>query len=484
MKSLIMKPLLVFCCLFALQIMPAGATHLRVSGLAVELPAAGEKTGFIRCTLTWDNAWRDDYNHDAAWVFLKFQPADAQYNSRHLAIQPGGHVLLEKPADGPEPQFTLAGDGTGLFVFCAEKYRGPVRWTLRLAFDASSVANFDLKNGEWSVHALEMVFSPASPLTVGDPDSLSWQAGGFYRSGANGQPDGLYRIEREDQPIAVGESPGALNYRARNPEYQGDRQGPVPPAFPKGVVAFYCMKYEITQGQYADFLNALGQQATYFRANFSGKGYAESRGSIGFDGQRYTAQSPDRPLNFVSWDDGCAYLDWAGLRPMTELEYEKACRGSETPLAHEFPWGTADKKLLARFVDLDDELKFRPGTDESFGGSDRRAVLGAGRCGALDLAGSLWERVVSIGHPAGRAYTGSHGDGRLDGYGFATNTDWPRGDDERTGGYGYRGGGYYEHGKPAGDFNPHSPVGWRNFAAWAGGPRSIAYGFRGVRSGN
>ena len=32
------------------------------------------------------------------------------------------------------------------------------------------------------------------------------------------------------------------------------------------------------------------------------------------------------PLH-ISWSDMSAYLDWSGLRPMTELEYEKACRG-------------------------------------------------------------------------------------------------------------------------------------------------------------
>ena len=39
--------------------------------------------------------------------------------------------------------------------------------------------------------------------------------------------------------------------------------------------------------------------------------------------------------------DGAAYADWSGLRPMTELEFEKACRGNQTPVANEFAWGTA-----------------------------------------------------------------------------------------------------------------------------------------------
>jgi hypothetical protein len=36
-----------------------------------------------------------------------------------------------------------------------------------------------------------------------------------------------------------------------------------------------------------------------------------------------------------------SYLDWAGLRPLTELEYEKACRGPLQPVQGEFAWGTA-----------------------------------------------------------------------------------------------------------------------------------------------
>lgn len=99
----------------------------------------------------------------------------------------------------------------------------------------------------------------------------------------------------------------------------------------------------------------------------------------------------------------------------------------------------------------------------------------------MDLAGSVWEKVVSLGHPAGRAFRGTHGDGVLKSYGLATNEDWPSGDHD-GGGYGYRGGGYYERGRPDGQLNPFSPVSWRPYGAWGGAPRSIAYGFRAVRT--
>ncbi len=45
--------------------------------------------------------------------------------------------------------------------------------------------------------------------------------------------------------------------------------------------------------------------------------------------------------DYLSWMDLCAYADWAGLRPMTELELEKACRGGGvSATAGDYPWGS------------------------------------------------------------------------------------------------------------------------------------------------
>jgi formylglycine-generating enzyme required for sulfatase activity len=43
-------------------------------------------------------------------------------------------------------------------------------------------------------------------------------------------------------------------------------------------------------------------------------------------------------MNILSWFDVAAYLDWAALRPMTELEFEKVCRGPENRIAGEYAW--------------------------------------------------------------------------------------------------------------------------------------------------
>jgi formylglycine-generating enzyme required for sulfatase activity len=257
--------------------------------------------------------------------------------------------------------------------------------------------------------------------------------------------------------------------------------GPVPEAFPKGTRAFYVMKYEILQGQYATFLNLIGAQSAAFRTPIGTLGYSEQRGSIRIEGGRYVAGAPDRPANWVSWDDGCAFADWAGLRPWTELEFTKAARGPNEPIANDFPWGTASKDRLLRRNQPNDELLQTGGADESTLTDATRDVHGASFYWVMDLAGSVWEKVVTIGHPRGRAFQGTHGDGRLADYGVATNPDWPLGDHE-AGGYGYRGGGYYERGTKDTALNPHSRVEQRPYGSWGGGPRSVAYGFRAART--
>ena len=72
--------------------------------------------------------------------------------------------------------------------------------------------------------------------------------------------------------------------------------------------------------------------------------------------------------------------------------------------------------------------------------------------GARALSGNLFERVVTVGHAAGRAFRGTHGDGQLNARGNAAGpevTTWPGssrrdGDFEVTGalGSGLRGGSW------------------------------------------
>ena len=460
----------------------AGANGLSIKGVQVtRSPAA--PAAQVRATVAWRNAWRTPRNHDAAWLFVKVRAANGPW--RHAlvtaaAVDPD-RASVASAARRPEPAFSIPGDRVGVFCAPAQPHRGDVEWPVALTVDLSGGAPLPPDTAlEARVYGVEMVYIPEGPFTLGDPDPAAVDFAAFYRSDASGQPAGLFEV-RSEAAFPVGASTGALYYKVREPQYQGDRQGPVPAPFPKGFRAFYMMKYELLQGQYADFLNTLSGQATYVRAIHGGRDYYDARGTIRLVDGQYVAASPGRPANHVTWEDSLAFADWAGLRPMTELEFTKAARGPSPPIAHEYPWGTATKDLLTRVMQPNDDLAAAGDADESRLSDDTRPVLGASYYWVMDLAGSVWERAVTIGHALGRSFRGSHGDGRLNVYGSATNADWPRGDED-TGGYGYRGGGFYEQGMREGPFNPYSPIAYRQYGSWGGAPRSIAYGFRAVRT--
>jgi formylglycine-generating enzyme required for sulfatase activity len=453
----------------------AHATEIHVATRGVERVAGSDAIQVI-AHVTWKNAWRNARNHDAAWLFLKMRvgPNGGWTHARLRAIA----------ADSASPSLTcsISADKVGAFCAPAPTHRGSVSARVKLEVDMTGVPDRVRASPqlEGKVFGIEMVYIPEGPFSIGDKDLKSTEYAAFYRSDASGNHAGPYRLTSEAE-IRVAPEAGALYYKTKYAQYEGDRSGPIPAEFPKGTRAFYVMKYELLQGQYAEFLNHLEQHFAYSRAIHGGPGYAEQRGSIRLDHYTYIADKPNRPANWVSWDDGTAFADWAGLRPMTELEFSKAARGPVDPVAGDYPWGTNSKERLLRRMQPDDDLAQTGAADESRLTDSTREALGASYFWVMDLAGSVWEKVVTIGHPTGRAFKGTHGDGTLREYGIATNADWPAGDNE-TGGYGYRGGGYYERGMPDRDFNPYSPVEWRRFGSWGGAPRSIAYGFRAART--
>ncbi|MEL7532773.1 MAG: SUMF1/EgtB/PvdO family nonheme iron enzyme [Bacteroidota bacterium] len=454
----------------------ASATNVQIENVRIQNRGKAGESLKVSFELSWQNAWHNSKNHDAVWVFMKFKPASWYV---HAKIQAEGHRVLAKThASMPMPEIQVSDDRVGFFVKAGDNYRGDLHYKLEVVIDTSGVRGFDYRWAQnLKVYGIEMVYVPEGPFAIGDPDPLSNQYSAYYEVTGSGQQ--TMQISSE-AAIEVGDEKGKLYYQVKDSIYQGDQSGPIPASFPKGYRGFYCMKYELRQGQYADFLNCLYKNDTYMRAGISGLGYAESKGSISIQNQKYVAASPNRPMNYLSWVDGCAFADWAGLRPMTEFEYTKAARGPETPIAKAFVWGTDNYDDMARYVDTKGDLIMAMGYEESQLSDENRATFGASYYWIMDLSGSLWEKVITAGDSIGRSFQASHGDGRLS-FGEATNPDWPNSNNEK-GGYGYRGGGYYETSTAYGDFNPHSPVAWRTYGAWSGGPRSIGYGFRAVRT--
>jgi formylglycine-generating enzyme required for sulfatase activity len=425
-------------------------------------PVAGQSS--VTFDLGWDHSWRAAWavtsaqhggkdtlkleNWDAAWVFVKFRkPGAGGYSQATLSMNEADHRL---PA-GAALDVGLTDDGQrglGVFVYRATAGSGANDFkgvTLRWLHGADGVENPGAV--ELKVLAIQMVLVPQCAFWVGD-GSTDHVAGQF----SAGDTTNPLRIESEDAITLGGQREENLNNRDATgmksfDDFNCDQTRPLPAAFPKGYVSFYCMKYEITQQQYVDFLNTAShkQQAACTEEkpsaaagtlvsptlNGSRGGNAikiavpatvqstvrkVSRGDaviatvsarVG-DAAVYETDAPHAACNFVGWRDGAAYAAWAGLRPMTELEFEKACRGPLKPLPNEYAWGS-------------DRI-----ADSETDGSAPRERSGASYWGIMNLSGGLMDRAVTVSYAAGRAFTGTHGDGG----------DWPW----KTVGLGFRGG--------------------------------------------
>jgi formylglycine-generating enzyme required for sulfatase activity len=268
------------------------------------------------------------------------------------------------------------------------------------------------------------------------------------------------------------------------------------------------MKYEISQGLYADYLNTLTprQAQARFPTENEIKGAPvcppPCRYTITVDASnRYSAAAPTRANIWVNWEDSIAFADWAGLRPMTELEFEKACRGSGQPaVPGEYAWGTTKIVTLTGFEGVDGSGTEKAIPSEAntsfqriiqgpirigvFEGKPSRELSGASFYGVLDLSGNVVEMAVTIGNGSGRRFTGNHGDGELSEQGFADVPLWPRipqvataigAPDLISGGFGYRGGDFWN---PELDLR----VSARNVATFPGARRLFGLGFRALRS--
>jgi len=178
-------------------------------------------------------------------------------------------------------------------------------------------------------------------------------------------------------------------------------------------------------------------QAINRYSSLTGSRYTIGTNTVGV----FTNGAPDRACNNLSWADGCAYAAWAGLRPMTELEFEKACRGPATAVADEYAWGASTYTAIEGLQGTDGSGQeyYTAGNvnhSQSTGpagpvragifakASSSRAQAGASFWGIMELSGNMYERCVSMDFPNGRLFTGTSGSGGLDESGNATNTDW------------------------------------------------------------
>ena len=437
-----------------------------------------DNSAYAVFNVAWENAWSNSKNNDALWLFFKSISPNQGYE--HIQVAKEGHAIISVFSEDLTLDIDVPDDGVGLFLYPTGSYRGDIQATVRVEFARGSFMNVDPQRWDFTAYGIEMVNIPGGEYSLGDPDTTALAFGSFYAPNDNGRFGSLIEINAEEQSLNVGEQ-GDLFYRSGVEQYEGDKTGVIPSTYPKGVSPFYIMKYEPTEGQYAAFLNSLNQNQALDRIIHNEEHYQEQGGTIRNENGQYTTKYPNKPCMFLSWDDGMAYADWSGLRPMTEFEFTKAARGPSEPLAGGFPWGSSERNKIQRLPDSTRCLNLVNGWDESRMSEENKAYFGASYYWVFDLSGSLWERVITIGHPNGRAFEGTQGDGLLSANGFSTEENWPKGF-ESDGGVGFRGGGFYGYDREYHVFNPFSPIAYRKYGGWHGPMRNNAYGTRFVRS--
>lgn len=363
------------------------------------------------------------------------------------------------------------------------------------------------------VFAVEMVYVPEGAFYLGGTGTEAWQSGSFT---TNGNTFGTPMVITSEKAITVKKSDEANTLWAA-----GDAitEGTIPEAWPKGYQAFYIMKYEMSQEAYCEFLNTLSQaqqdgriQGTLaalvvgawawgsdlspyrnyikvkqaapvalFGMDANVNNVFNQTDKIDYRGNGDTLvrniDGQDLAVNFVSVYDLLAYAEFAGLRPMTEFEYEKACRGPREPVNNEYAWGSVTMVFYGQSLGANAgwngsrygmvEATRNTGTEQvtkgynsgfarswSVSGASRntwwngrlsrthyyypgvlrvgifadstttRAAAGATFWGVMNMSDNVAEVCISAVDTTGRKFIGSHGCGQINGDGNAICKDW------------------------------------------------------------
>lgn len=423
----------------------------------------------IEFDLAWENSWRMSFgpnNWDAAWVFVKYRVNTMNGGDglwKHATLNNIGHVApigstIDVGLVNQAAAFnTLTNPGVGAFIYRnAEGYGNNNFTNVQLRWNYGANGLFDATLLDIQIFAIEMVYIPGG---------FNFNVGGG--GGSNAFPSTSINTSNATL-IGSGYPFGANNN----------------PAFPNGYNHYYCMKYEISQQQMVDFLNTLTyiQQASRTMnvpsSAIGTAAYSNTfRNGIDVLTPGVSATSPAVyacnlnanalygetndgqwiACNFLNYADLAAYLDWSGLRPMTELEFEKSCRGDLPPLLGEYAWGSS---YLSGYGSI-----FNPGTSSEWCGplpnvatnssvlgvvrvgsfataSSSRVNAGATYYGILEMSGNVREMAIScLTNPV---FNGLNGNGMLSTNGEADVNNWPS--NSTAIGIGLRGGAWNESG--------------------------------------
>jgi formylglycine-generating enzyme required for sulfatase activity len=407
-------------------------------------------------------------NWDAVWVFVKRQACSSTniWASALLSTTSSDHST--SVASGTS-SLTLdaTSDGMGVFIrrSALTNTTGNISThTITLKLNGSSNTSPSIvtsANDNFKVMGIEMVYVPQGSYYLGDARSTN---SNNFSAGNNASTALL--IDASKQNAGLGVSTVYCN------NFIYGCPSALPSTFPLGYNGFYCMKYELGLSSYVDFLNCLTYDQQAQKQSKWGAVYPNILNAqitdnwnpisikVSVPGTYNTipatfSQSVNsyyRPMTELNWQDLASYLDWVGLRPMTEFEYEKACRGNNSgtpnnPVANEYPWGStviyqatsggnygAANEILsaagqngACAYGWNDNGTWSPMRSGGLATSTtNRVQSGATYYGIMEMGGNVWEQCVGGGSGYDYStFTTANGDGNLTSNGLANVAGWP-----------------------------------------------------------
>ncbi|MFA5060135.1 MAG: SUMF1/EgtB/PvdO family nonheme iron enzyme [Candidatus Omnitrophota bacterium] len=450
-------------------IAPAFANNLQITGFSDYSTDTSANTTTFTFNVTQDNSWRNATNHDAVWIFLKYS-TDGGASWNHGSMSGSG----TNPTGFNAPtgfEIKVPADEKGFFLQRTDLAAGSisasgVRVVWDYGQDGLSDTTAQAGNTTLKIFGLEMVYIPEGAFYAGDGSTNN---SSFRQGSSDADP---WYVESENAISVTNATANGYYYTSSGVSGENGTATTflIPAQFPKGYQAFYLMKYELTEGQWVSFFNTLTTDQKTIRDITSSDQAGKNsdavirRNTVNWDSasplKNAKTSRPDRPVSYVSWPDICAYADWAALRPITELEFEKAARGAGiTAVSGEYAWGTTSGTIAVTFSTTPEngtEVFITAGPANHVGnqtfsrGDDylgaqyaqgparagifatstsTRITSGAGYYGNMELTGNLAEPAVTVGRSQGRVFLGTHGDGALTttttNEGNATNLDWP-----------------------------------------------------------